>query len=260
MSEYYAVVRSTDHLAHYGVKGMKWGVRRALAKGNQRALDRNFRRAARKLKKLTDIGLNSKKYAIKAAAYGAAAAGTGTIAAVGASGYGSLIRKKAAGLIKNAKYTEVLSRPNQTLVVKDGSPIKLTSESAIKMNREATKLNSKADRIESWANSKKKVATGSFDEKYDKATGTTTISYKKGKDKEVGMSNNTKLRLAAGAATLGLGAMSAVNAYRASHPQKYRKKAVEYKNAMDEVFSGTKYAGKYVAEPRRKKRRKSTGR
>lgn len=28
MSEYYAVIRSTDYLAHYGVKGMKWGVRK----------------------------------------------------------------------------------------------------------------------------------------------------------------------------------------------------------------------------------------
>ena len=28
MSEYYAVIRSTDHLAHYGVKGMKWGVKK----------------------------------------------------------------------------------------------------------------------------------------------------------------------------------------------------------------------------------------
>lgn len=28
MSEYYAVVRSTNELAHYGVAGMKWGVRR----------------------------------------------------------------------------------------------------------------------------------------------------------------------------------------------------------------------------------------
>lgn len=28
MSEYYAVIRSTDHLAHYGIKGMRWGVRK----------------------------------------------------------------------------------------------------------------------------------------------------------------------------------------------------------------------------------------
>ena len=58
MSEYYAVVRSTDHLAHYGVKGMKWGVRKAIARGNQKALDRHFRKAAKKLAKLQDIGLN----------------------------------------------------------------------------------------------------------------------------------------------------------------------------------------------------------
>ena len=32
MSEYYAVVRSSDHLAHYGVKGMTWGVRKYINK------------------------------------------------------------------------------------------------------------------------------------------------------------------------------------------------------------------------------------
>lgn len=28
MSEYYAVQRSGNHLSHYGVKGMRWGVRK----------------------------------------------------------------------------------------------------------------------------------------------------------------------------------------------------------------------------------------
>ena len=89
-NEYYAVIRSTDHLEHYGVKGMKWGVRKAIATGNSKALDRHFRKAAKKLAKLTDLGLNSKKYAAKAAAYGAAAAGTGTIAVKGTDAFKSL--------------------------------------------------------------------------------------------------------------------------------------------------------------------------
>ena len=52
MSEYYAVVRSTDHLAHYGIKGMKWGVRRARERGSGRALTRQYLKAVKKLDKL----------------------------------------------------------------------------------------------------------------------------------------------------------------------------------------------------------------
>ena len=52
MSEYYAVIRSTDHLAHYGVKGMKWGVRKAIERGNSKALSRQYRKAQKKLAKL----------------------------------------------------------------------------------------------------------------------------------------------------------------------------------------------------------------
>ena len=32
MAQYYGVERSSDCLAHYGVKGMKWRVRKALKK------------------------------------------------------------------------------------------------------------------------------------------------------------------------------------------------------------------------------------
>lgn len=258
MSEYYAVIRSTDHLAHYGVKGMRWGVRRALAKGNQRALDRNFRRAARKLKKLTDIGLNSKKYAVKAAAYGAAAAGTGTIAAVGASGYAARLRKKAEKIGEKALSAEAASMAPLFGGKWDYVPgvTRLLTPSARKLAAEANKVSGKANKIDAWAKRKKKVSTSGYTKTVGK-DGKITYAYHKGPDKEVGLSNDTKLRLAAGAATVGLGAMSALNAYRASHPQKYRQKAVQYKNAMDEVFAGTKYAGKYVAEPRRRKRRNS---
>lgn len=52
MNEYYAVVRSTDHLAHYGVKGMQWGVRKAIERGNFKALSRQYKKAQKKLAKL----------------------------------------------------------------------------------------------------------------------------------------------------------------------------------------------------------------
>ena len=43
MSKYYGVVRSNNSLSHYGVKGMKWGVRKAPEKSNA------FRKAKAKL-------------------------------------------------------------------------------------------------------------------------------------------------------------------------------------------------------------------
>lgn len=81
MSEYYGVTRSEEYLAHYGIKGMKWGVRKAIYNKNGKALERHYRKASKHLAKLEDIGNNPQKYAAKSLAYGAAAIGTGTIAA-----------------------------------------------------------------------------------------------------------------------------------------------------------------------------------
>lgn len=51
---YYGVSPSSDFFAHYGVKGMKWGVRRAIKRGNQKALAKHYFKAQKKLKKLSD--------------------------------------------------------------------------------------------------------------------------------------------------------------------------------------------------------------
>ena len=52
MQQYYGVTRSEQYLKHYGIRGMKWGVRRAREKGNNLALKYHYLRAKMKLNKL----------------------------------------------------------------------------------------------------------------------------------------------------------------------------------------------------------------
>lgn len=226
MSEYYAVQRSTDHLAHYGVKGMKWGVRKAIAYGNQRALDSHFRKAAKKLAKLHDKAFNSNKYAAKSLAYGVAATGTGTLAVGGTKLTGTMLKKIGNATEKRAGKNALVKRAGHVIqragdkIEEWGKPnITYPNKGKINLNDPST-----------W--------------KYAKAVNTNK--------------NDLYFRLGAGAATLGLGAAAARNAYISANGRKYAEKANTFRQAMDESFSGTKYAGQYVAPPRRlKKRRKS---
>lgn len=64
MAEYYAVERTNAYLAHYGIKGMKWGVRKAIERGSDRGLARQYKKASRKLAKLqnnANIGYQQKR-------------------------------------------------------------------------------------------------------------------------------------------------------------------------------------------------------
>lgn len=118
MSEYYAVQRSDEYLAHYGVKGMKWGVRKAVEKGNTKRLARHYKRAAKKLARLNakaDVNkqsVNASKYNKIAKIHGkVAAAGLGTMAAF--SGAHKISR--LAALAYNKKEADALnSRQNST--------------------------------------------------------------------------------------------------------------------------------------------------
>ena len=67
MSEYYAVERSPEYLMHYGIRGMRWGVRRAIKRGDQAALRKHYMKAAKKLGVLSlnaNRGVQERNYKI----------------------------------------------------------------------------------------------------------------------------------------------------------------------------------------------------
>jgi len=58
MAKYYGIERSSDYLAHYGVRGMRWGVRKALQQtgSHLRPRSKAYTAAQKKLRKATMTG------------------------------------------------------------------------------------------------------------------------------------------------------------------------------------------------------------
>lgn len=99
---YYGIQRSDEYLAHYGVRGMKWGVRKAIERGDRAALGHHYLKAQRKLAKLTEQantgrGIGSRRAAIGALT-SAALSGAGTYAINRIQGASPLNAAKTAGL------------------------------------------------------------------------------------------------------------------------------------------------------------------
>lgn len=95
MAQYYGVVRFGESISHYGIKGMKWGVRKALKNGDLKKLEKHYNKAVAKARKLnTKADISKSKQESKArVADGAVALGTGAALAGGSLGIRALARK-----------------------------------------------------------------------------------------------------------------------------------------------------------------------
>ncbi len=56
MAEYYAVERSPEYLMHFGIRGMKWGIRKQKPIGNGRPHSAAYNKAQQKLNRVASVG------------------------------------------------------------------------------------------------------------------------------------------------------------------------------------------------------------
>ncbi len=245
MSEYYAVQRSDNYLMHYGIKGMRWGVRRALESGSDRALRRVYKKATRKMKKLERLGLNGKKYAARAALYGTGAAAATGIALTGTKGASTAL-----------KWT--------------GEKISKHLGNNAKINKIAGMAAPAADRITDWGAKTTlgptlaKAANTGIQTVSDNAIGAKVIrktnsllksAGKKGVGEQASklrnLSNDKYARVGAGILGAGLGIAAAKNAYRAASAKRHYNQSIAWRKEMDSLFEGTPYEN---GMPRRRRR------
>ena len=278
----YAIERSDEYLAHYGIRGMKWGVRKARemggAKGAKR-LSKQYAKASKKLAKLEKRAANSGKYARRAALMGAGAAAAGGLAAAGTGGVargisaiGSAGMKASKGIGKGlvgaAKLGSRIPGANKVAgkVMGVGYNMQALGQNGSRMHKG---IAGAANSVAKWGRGTSisgaatkhlddimtragKAATrgGNISALERRAHATVAGASKGASGALKGVSNNTIARIGAGVVGAGLAAGAAKNAYRASTAQ---KKAARFKSEMNKAFAGTQYANK----PRQgKKRRK----
>ena len=281
----YAIDRSDEYLAHYGIKGMKWGVRKALESGNDRALARQYRKASRKLAKLQKQATSGKKYARRAAMLGAGAAAAGGLAAVGTQGVGKAIRaggRTASYLAKPVGNTMhgagmALMRSGNANVQKVGAALYRGGTDTINAEHAIRNIGTHAGNAVSRWGKGTELATGISNAAQNGLKGISKagggVVVEKGfraaeaagikhpalalKNDLPKVTNNTIARIGAGAIGAGLAAGAGYNAYRAATTKRAAKRAAEFQREMNQAFKGTKYAnGSNGSSSGNKKRRR----
>lgn len=276
-NEYYGAptTPTSDYLAHYGIKGMKWGVRKARESGNARALGRQYRKAQRKLARLEKRAASGKKYAKRAALLGAGAAAAGGIAATGTRGIGAATRGvgKVAQGGANAVGAGLQAAQRGLQAVgfrKAGVALGKAGVGMRKYGAQAANtIGAAGGAVETWGKGKNigKGLQGAGRKYISNATGiqgkaTTAINQQlaaHGKknltgqiDKLGNISNSGYTRLAGAALGAGLAGAAGYNAYRAATTKRAARKAAEFRREMNKQFVGTQYANGGSRKRRRK--------
>ena len=233
----YAIERSPEYLAHYGVRGMKWGVKKAIASGNDAKLGKQYAKAQKKLAKLEKQAGKSKKYARRAALMGVGAAAAGGLAAAGTEGVGKAMRR--VGGFAGRTMSDVGSA-----MIKSGN--RRIRNAGVGIHNAGKVANSALVKagmgVESWGkgNTIARTAAGKYGKlAAGKGAMYNTVARDKAMSKIGGVSNNTIARIGAGAVGAGLAVGAARNAYKAATAQ---KRATKFKSEMNKAFAGTKYA------------------
>ena len=290
----YAIERSPEYLAHYGVRGMRWGVRRALKSGNERRLNRQFNRAQKKLDKLVKQSQNAAKYRKRAIRMGIGAAAAGGLAAAGTQGVSYGISKLGSGIVKGS------SAAGKALMnVRGSNPVAHRLRNAgVALSRVGERrgdfakgMAGAAKSVADWGRSNSLAkqgvnALGGLERANQGAAKALMnvrgnsglaagmrnagVNLSKGSTQTLGnaakglygVSNNTIARIGAGAIGAGLAAGAARNAYKAATAQ---KREAKFRSEMQKAFKGTKYANQISggqnrsSQPRQGKKRRRNG-
>lgn len=263
MSEYYAVQRSGKHLSHYGVSGMKWGVKKAIERGNSRALGRQYKKAAKKLAKLNakaDVGVQKQK-AAKYGKLGKSAAGlavSGGLLMAGGTAAGKHFTNLAKKTFSAAKLNR--SRYNEY-------------ESHLLGTHEKRFLSAHDKLLKSGASKEVRDKLGRDTiNNYNKAADTAYELHKKSNQKlkdqfnrQAGIANSgfSAAKVGSGMAgigllTAGIAGSKALAAKRRTTAKGHAKAVAKrdaWKKEMNKAFAGTQYANGNPRHGNRRKRR-----
>ena len=271
-NEYYGAPSTPNEnfLAHYGIKGMKWGVRKAIDRGNDRALSRQYRKAEKKLAKLEKRAASGKKYAKRAALMGAGAAAAGGVAATGTRGISAAMRGvgSAGGTVARGLGAGALSAANlaQRMGIRGAGKLRAASKALYTAgNKTQVGVGRAANAVDAWGRSKDigntvntlgrgKAMSSAVDALGRGKVNVPAQGIDSVRNKLGGMSNSGYTRLAGAALGAGLAAGAGYNAYRAATTKRAAKKAAQFRAEMNKAFAGTKYANGRPAGSKKRRR------